>query len=141
MGIPINSPGSICVVERYQAPIIAAYNKIRDEMDSVIGDPECLKMATFAVNATVGPDGLCPMFLVFGALPTPARKIPAPSQVHRSITIDISMKETESEQARRLLSSGFQPNGNAHSKQRSLLKLLKQPIGSKSLVFRNNSKS
>lgn len=40
-------------------------------------DAECLQMSVYAANATMGPEGLFPMLLVFGALPRPARSFPS----------------------------------------------------------------
>lgn len=50
-------------------------------------DNECLKMGDFAVDATVGPDGLCPTLLVFGVIPTPERISIYISQIDRARSI------------------------------------------------------
>lgn len=41
---PIESTGTTVVVERYRAPLRAAYGKIRASDDREITDQECLKM-------------------------------------------------------------------------------------------------
>lgn len=92
---PIETPGLIGIVERYHAPLRAVYTKIRESLDkSEANDHDCLKMALYAVNSTVGPEGLVPMFLVFGALPRPARTTPAPTQLQRQRAIDEAKKAT-----------------------------------------------
>lgn len=96
----VESLSSIGVDDRYHAPLRGAYNKVREEKDNDFGEHECLRMDIFAVNATVGPEGLCPILLVFGALPRPARAMTAPFQIHRSITIEKAMRDVEKEQER-----------------------------------------
>lgn len=70
---PIENPGTIGIVERYQAPLRAAYEILRADFDRKTSDDECLRMAVYSVNATVGPEGLCPIILVFCVMPRPAR--------------------------------------------------------------------
>lgn len=78
---PIENPGSIGTVERYHAPLRASFTKIRESMDkSEASDADCLRMAVYAVNSTMGPEGLVPIYsilLVFDALRIPARTTPA----------------------------------------------------------------
>ena len=52
---PVENPGTIGVVERYHAPLRAAYFKIRADLDRSNTDAECLKLEIFAVNSTMGP--------------------------------------------------------------------------------------
>jgi len=51
---PIESPNSMSHVERYHAPLRAAFNKIRDSLPRSDTDHDCLQMAIKAVNDTVG---------------------------------------------------------------------------------------
>lgn len=97
---PIESPGTIGVVERYHAPLKAAYRKIRSEMEGDVSDSDCLSMAVYSVNCTVGPEGLCPVLLVLWARPRLARSLPAPTQIARSIAIEKATIEAGKEQAR-----------------------------------------
>lgn len=78
---PVESPEPIEVVERYHAPLRSAYNLIRADSPRDISDADCLKKAVFAVNCTVGPEGLCPVLLVFGSVPRPVRTKDAPTQI------------------------------------------------------------
>lgn len=61
---PIESPSTISHVERYHAPLRAAFKKLRDSLPSSETDNDCLQMALKAVNDTIGPEGLCPTLLV-----------------------------------------------------------------------------
>ena len=99
---PIENPGTIGVVERYHAPLKRAYLKIRATLTKPdANDDECLQMAIYASNTTIGPEGLCPMLLVFGALPRPARQAPSPTQLDRQLAIESAKKEVQQEQAAR----------------------------------------
>lgn len=44
---PIENPGSIDKIERYHAPLRAAYEKIRSDNDKQSTGSECLKMDVF----------------------------------------------------------------------------------------------
>lgn len=47
---PIENPGTMGIVERYHAPLRAAFEKIRASMDRETTDSECLQMAVYAIN-------------------------------------------------------------------------------------------
>lgn len=64
----VGSPGAIGTVERYHAPLRAAFLKLRSDMHRHITDTHCLQLAVLAVNATIGPKCRCPMLLVSGFL-------------------------------------------------------------------------
>lgn len=67
---PVESPGTISIVERYHEPLRAAYLKVRQSLTrNEASDNECLKLAVHGVNSTMGPEGLVPMMLVFGGPP------------------------------------------------------------------------
>lgn len=74
----VENHGSIGVVRRYHAPVRASYERIRCDMYATVRDLECLKMATFSVNATVGPEGLWRTLFVFCVIPRLARRTPSP---------------------------------------------------------------
>lgn len=54
------------MVEIYHAPLKSAYVKIRQEIGAGESNPEFIKMTTFEMNSTIGPEGLRPMLFVFG---------------------------------------------------------------------------
>lgn len=70
----IGTPGAIGTVERYHAPLRAAYYKIKLEGKRNCDRKECLEMAVFEINCTIGPEGLWPVLKAFGAIPRPARQ-------------------------------------------------------------------
>eukprot|EP00171_Calliarthron_tuberculosum_P013661 IDg13661t1 len=66
--IPVEAAHSFSVAERYHVPVKKAYHRIMFEaprLDKVAA----LQIAVKAVNDSVGPDGLLPTLLVYGALP------------------------------------------------------------------------
>lgn len=79
-------------VESYQAPLRIACLKISDSMPRFETNGECLQMAVKVVNDTIGPEGLCPTLLVFVALPRPAKKGCADTQLHRAQAMDAASK-------------------------------------------------
>lgn len=98
---PIETPGAIGVVERFHVPLRCAYNKLGQSLSKVdTSYAECLKMAVHAKNSTMQPEGLCPMFLFFGALPIPARTSPSPNQLCRQQAMEDEKVAVEKEQAR-----------------------------------------
>lgn len=93
MKAPIENPGIIGLFERYHAPLRQAFNTIREPFDRrEASDYECLHMAFYANNATIGPEGLCPMLLVVGAFTRPLRTSTSPNQLSRQKTIDEASK-------------------------------------------------
>lgn len=55
----IENPGSIGIVERYHAPLRSYFTKLIQSLPkSTAIDPECLQMAVYAANATIGSEGL-----------------------------------------------------------------------------------
>lgn len=91
----IESPGTIGVVERYQAPLRAAFEKIKVDYGDKISDREFLKMSVYATNDTVVPEGYCPILLVYGLIPHTARTTPCPTQLVRINTIENAMREVQ----------------------------------------------
>ena len=84
--VPVESPNSMTYVERYHVPLKRAYAIIRKDLPK-ISDEEVLQYAVKAVNDSVGPDGLVPTLLVYGALPRlglPTDK-PAPGSLRTCI--------------------------------------------------------
>lgn len=137
---PIETPGSIGIVERYHAPLRMAFTKLREDLrKDEATDDECLQLAVYACNATMGPEGLCPMLLVFGALPRPARISPSPGQLERQLCIEAAKKAVLTEQARRRITFALKHPSSPKAKEHSKL-LMDLPAGSPILVYRTTSK-
>lgn len=73
-------------------------------------------MEVFALNATVGIEGLCPILLVFGALQRPARTFQI-SQVDSARVLDFAMYEAEREQTKRRLNYGLKHPAGPNAKE------------------------
>lgn len=101
---------------------------------------EFLQMAVFSVNATIEPEGLCPILLVFGAIPRPARASSTQTQLERAKCIEHAMAEVEQDQARRriefIMTHMDTPKG-----KKNYASLDELPEGSKVMVYRTKSKS
>lgn len=103
--IPVESANSMSIVEKYHAPLQQAFNIIRCEAPNIDKDT-ALQIALKAINGSVGPKGLVPTLLDFGALsplglPTDA---PSPSRLARSMALhnatEIMSKHFASRQVR-----------------------------------------
>lgn len=80
-------------VERYHLPLRRAFDIITKEIPS-LDKTTRLQMAVKAVNDTVGPDGLVPTLLVFGAFPRMSREDrPTPSNTQRALVIRRAIAE------------------------------------------------
>lgn len=95
-------------------------------------------MAVYAVNNTVGPEGLCPTLCIFGILPRPARKSFAPNQVARAKAIDDAMIEVDRYQCKRKLEFSKSYKGPMPGEREDLNKL---KFGDEVLVYRQKSKT
>jgi hypothetical protein len=96
--VPVEAHNSIGKVEKYYTPLRRVYKIIRTELkEEGIDDEVCLQMAVKAINDTVGPNGLVPTLLVFGAYPRmTSADLPALSIVKRSKAIQDAMRELRS---------------------------------------------
>lgn len=135
---PIESPGSISHVERYHAPLRASYLKIRQSLPRSETDAECLQLAVKSCNDVMGPEGLCPTLLVFGAIPRPARKTPAADQLERARVLDAAMTEVQKEQSKRRVAFGLKHTHGSKGLEESE-NLRKLPAGAPVYVFRQKS--
>ena len=137
---PIESPSTMSHVERYHKPLRAAYMKIRDSLPKTETDSDCLKLAVKAVNDTVGPEGLCPTLLVYGAIPRPPRRTPADTQIERARALDQATKEVQKEQAKRRVAFALRHPCSPKAKEQEA-KLEKLPAGAAVLVYRDKTKT
>lgn len=65
----VENPGAIGMDERFFAPFRAAFLKLTCLLNRQTADRHCLQLAVFAVNSTIGPEGLCLTLLEFEVLP------------------------------------------------------------------------
>lgn len=105
MKAPIENPGTIGLVERYHTPLRRSFNTIREMFNmKEVSDDECLHMAVYANNVTIGPEGLCPMLLVFGALPKPLLTSTSSNELAWQKPIKETAKAVQSKKSKRLIS-------------------------------------
>lgn len=96
---PIDTPGSIGLVERYHAPLCFDYTNICTTLSkNNAADAGRLRMSVLSVNATMRQGGPCPMLLLYGAIPSPSRKHASPTQLDRKQAIDTAKSAVISEQ-------------------------------------------
>ncbi len=129
--VPVEAHWSIGKVERYHAPLRRAYDILRAELPDQ--SPEAvLQMAVKAVNDTIGPDGLVPTLLVFGAYPRMTMESPpSPGTRKRGEAIAKAMKSLRALQADRMVRAAA---GMRNSK--SVLETITLPLNSEVLVWR-----
>ena len=135
---PIESPETLSHVERYHAPLRAAYTKIRSSLGRSESDADVLQMAVKAVNDTIGPEGLCPTLLVYGAIPRPAKLTPAETQLARAKALDSAMDSVRKEQAKRRVAFALKHYKGPKGKEDSN-KLLTLPAFSPVYVYRTST--
>jgi hypothetical protein len=85
--MPVEAHHSIGKVERYYIPLRRAYDILSTEVPEISRE-ERLQSAVKAVNNTIGPDGLIPTLLVYGAYPRLSREdklIPSNTERARAI--------------------------------------------------------
>lgn len=97
-------------------------------------DDECSKSAVYAVNTTIGTEGLVPMLLVFGAITRPARTIQAPCHLKRQEPIKEARKLAAHEQSKRRITFTLRHPSGPKGKEASF-RLKKIPPGSDVLVY------
>jgi len=112
-----------------------AYQKLENDLTGESKEL-LLQIAVNCVNNTVGPEGFCPTMCVFGAIPRPARKVPAPTQVARAKAIDEGMKVLEKDQAKRRVQFALKYKGPYGNERKDLDSL---HFGTPVRVFRENS--
>lgn len=92
---PIENPGTIGVVEIYYAHIRWEYERVRSHLDNTDTDDDCLGIENLAFNATVDPEGLCYMLLVFGTFLRPEHRSTSPTQIELGRTIEQAITVAE----------------------------------------------
>lgn len=133
---PIESPSTMSHVERYHGPLRRAYLKIRESLPRRETDADCLQLAVKSMNDTVGPEGLCPTLLVFGALPRAAKRQPASSQLERAKALDGARQEVLQEYAKRKISFAMKHTGAPKAKEHDAA-LHNLPYGAPVYVYRD----
>ena len=132
--VPVEAHHSIGLVERYHGPLRRAYSIITAEIPGI--EPElALQMAFKALNDSVGPNGLVPTLLVFGAYPRMTEMdAPSPTITQRTIAMRKAMEEVRKLHASRQVNDALNTrNGPSTTLIHDL------PINSPVLVFREGN--
>ena len=104
--IPVEAHHSIGMVERYHGPLHRVYNIITSEIPGI--DPAlALQMAFKAINDSVGPNGLVPTLLVFGAYPRMVESDTTPTITQRAVAMRKAMDEVRKSIASRQINDAL----------------------------------
>lgn len=130
--VPVESANSMTVVERYHAPLRKAFHIIRKEAPDMEKE-EVLQMAVKAINDSVGPEGLVPTLLVFGALPRLGlpTDAPTPSTFQRATALRKATAEMSRHFASRQIKDALATRNGP-----DVSDIHTAPIGSAVLVYR-----
>jgi hypothetical protein len=130
--VPVEAYWSIGKLERYHAPLKRAYEIITAEIGDSASREARLQMAIKVVNDTVGPNGLVPTLLVFGAYPRMTLDSPpSPSMIQRSHAIQKAMKELRKVSAGRQIHDALSTRNGPTTED-----VLTLPLQSEVLVWR-----
>lgn len=129
---PVEAHHSIGKVERYHAPLRRAYDIISRELPKLPKRMR-LQMAFKAINDSVGPNGLVPTLLVFGAFPRmSAEGAPTATIAERAAAVRSAMDEIKRLRSTRQVRSGLaQRNGPITAHLHNL------PLNSEVLAWRD----
>ena len=132
--VPVEAHNSIGMVERYHGPIRRAFQIIATEMPHLDPDMQ-LQMAFKAINDSVGPNGLIPTLLVYGAYPRISETdAPSPTVAHRANAIRKAMLAIQKLRAERQVAEALKMrNGPSTEAIHSL------PPNSEVLVWREGN--
>ena len=106
--VPVEAHNSIGMVERYHGPLRRAYRIISVELPDITKEM-ALQMAFKAINDSVGPDGLIPTLLVFGAYPRMTESdAPSATVTLRAAALKKAMEEIKKLRAKRQVADALQ---------------------------------
>ena len=133
---PVEAHHSIGMVERYHGPLRRVYSIIITEIPGIEADL-ALQMSFKAINDSVGPNGLVPTLLVFGAYPRMTElDAPSPSITQRAMAMKKAMDEVRKCTASRQVNDALNTrNGPSTASVHDL------PINSPVLVYREGKAS
>lgn len=134
--VPVEAANTMSFVERYHDPIRRCYRIVKSEC-STLDEISALQMSVKAVNDSIGPDGLIPTLLVYGAIPRlglPTDK-PSPDMHSRALALRKATESMSRYFAKRQVDSAVKTrNGPDVSENHQI------PIGYQVLVYRTKRK-
>lgn len=132
--VPVEAHNSVGIVERYHAPLRRAYEIIVAEIPD-LEKGMALQMAFKAINDSVGPNGLVPTLLVYGAFPRMSQTdAPSPSITQRSMAIRKAMADIAKSRAKRQVADALNMRNGPNT---TLIHDL--PLNSRVLVWREGN--
>lgn len=134
--VPVKAHHSIRLVERYHGPLRCVYSIITKEIPGI--SPElAMQMSLKALNNFVGPNGLIPTLLVFGAYPQMVEMdASSPTITQRTIVMEKAMEEVRKSIASRQVNNALNTwNGPSTTLLHDL------PLKSLVLVYRKDNAS
>ena len=134
--IPVESPQSMATVERYHASLRKAYNIIAADSPEGTDPAVTLQAAVKAVNDSVGPEGLIPTLLVYGALPKLGlpTDLPAQATYKRAAAVRKATEELSRSNAKAVVSQALRTRNGPDVSQHVL-----RP-GMQALLWRRNAR-
>ena len=133
---PVEAHHSIGMVERYHEPLRRVYSIISNEIPGIKPNL-ALQMSFKTINDSVGPNGLVPTLLVFGAYPRMTElDAPSPSITQRAMAMKKAMDEVRKCTASRQVNDALNTcNGPSTASVHDL------PINSPVLIYREGKAS
>lgn len=132
---PVEAHHSIGKVERYHVPLRRAYDIICIELKGQeVSAEEKLQMALKALNDSIGPHGLIPTLLVYGAYPRMTiDSAPSSSIEVRAKAVKMAMQEIEKIRVKRSINNALNTRNGPNT-----LAVLNLPLQSEVIVWREN---
>ena len=134
--VPIECANSMTFVERYHEPLRKAYNLVKAEAQE-LNRESALQTVVKAINDSVGPGGLVPTLLVYGAFPRlglPTDK-PAADTHERALALRKDTEAMTRHFARTQVQSALKTRNGPQT-----LDVHKAALGSPVLVYRQKTK-
>lgn len=132
--VPVEAHSAIGKVERAHFLLRRAYSIIKAEIGSFTRKEAMLQMACAGLNNSVGPNGLVPTLLVFGAYPRMTEESPpSTSTYQRAQAYDKAMKEITRLNAKRQVNEALNTRNGPQTTE-----VLSLPLQSEVLVYRED---
>lgn len=134
--VPVEAHWGIGKVERAHYLLRRAYDILTLEIGNFTSKEAILQMAVKGLNDTVGPNGLVPTLLVFGAYPRMTHESPpSTTTIKRAAAYDKAMRELRKATAKRQVNDALNARNGP-----SMTDVLSLPLQSEVLVHRETGK-
>lgn len=135
--MPIKAHWLLGKIERYHKPLRKAYKIIKVECKDIISQTS-LQTVVKAVNNIIGPNGLIPTLLVFGAIPRITNDLALlKNQTQRAETVNKAIKEFKKIMAQKKVHKAIKTKNGPNIESKMPISL---EFGLKVLVYREKHK-